>query len=203
MPGLVVILNGVPRSGKSSIARAMQRTLSQSWLNFGVDAMMQHVLPQSQLPGLGLRPGGERPDLEAEVERQFLGLYAAVASLAEQGCSVVVDAGHHDGYSRSLNLLPRCCAQIAHLPTLLVGLYCPIEEILRRRRQSSTEYESAAPGEPVPAPVQRWQDAVHVPGRYDLTLDTGQQSPTACAAAIERALADVKPGTGMVAELAG
>ncbi len=200
--GYVVILNGAPRSGKTSIAKVLQEQQSGFWLNLGVDAMMGSMVPPNRLPGLGLRPGGERPDLERDIERQYLGLYGAVAAFAEQGLNVVVDVGHHDDYSRSLNLLPRCCARIVHLPTLLVGLDCPLEEIMRRRRQSSDGYLSAAAGAPVPLPIQRWQQAVHQPGRYDLRLDAGSLSPDACAAEIMRALEGLTIGQGCVVEMA-
>lgn len=200
--GFVVILNGAPRSGKSSIAQALQEQRPEPWLNLGVDAMMGGIVPPGSLPGLGLRPGGERPDLEDTIERQYLGLYGAVAAFAEQGLNVVVDVGHHDDYSRSLNLLPRCCTRIVHLPVLLVGLDCALEEILRRRQQSSGGYLSASPDEPVPAPVQRWQQAVHALGLYDLRLDTGNRSAADCAAAVAQALEGVGIGRGCAAQLA-
>ncbi|WP_442882060.1 phosphotransferase-like protein [Devosia sp.] len=37
--------------------------------------------------------------------------------------------------------------------------------------------------------MRRWQEAVHVPGIYDLELDTAVLSPQACATAIAQALA--------------
>lgn len=165
--------------------------------------MMANILPAGSLPGLGLRPGGERPDLEEDIQRQYLGLYGAVAAFAEQGLNVVVDVGHHDDYARPMNLLPRCCARIAHLPALLVGLDCSVAEILRRREQSSEQYLSAAPGERVPAPVQRWQQAVHQPGRYDLRVDTGRLAAASCVEVIAQALEHVVVGQGCVAALAG
>ncbi|MCU0502603.1 MAG: chloramphenicol phosphotransferase, partial [Anaerolineae bacterium] len=61
-PGQIIILNGVPRSGKSSIAAAIQQTFDGVWMNLGVDRFMQ-MTPARYLPGIGLRPGGERPDL--------------------------------------------------------------------------------------------------------------------------------------------
>ena len=38
MPGQIVILNGPPRSGKSSIAAAIQESFDGVWMNLGVDA---------------------------------------------------------------------------------------------------------------------------------------------------------------------
>jgi chloramphenicol 3-O phosphotransferase len=40
----------------------------------------------------------------------------------------------------------------------------------------------------VPDPVRRWQTAVHVPGIYDLDVDTAALSPEACAAVIREHL---------------
>lgn len=39
--GQIVILNGAPRSGKSSIARAVQSTFEEPWINLGVDGVMR------------------------------------------------------------------------------------------------------------------------------------------------------------------
>jgi len=43
--------------------------------------------------------------------------------------------------------------------------------------------------------VQRWQDTVHVPGIYDLEVDTSVSSPEQCAAAIRRRLENGAPFT--------
>src|SRR5450755_2019089 len=62
-PGQIIILNGTPRSGKSSIALAIQETFEGVWMNLGVDRF-KPMTPERYQPGIGLRPGGERPDLE-------------------------------------------------------------------------------------------------------------------------------------------
>ncbi len=59
-PGQIIILNGAPRAGKSTIAAAIQDTFEGLWLNLGVDRWMQ-MTPARYQPALGLRPGGERP----------------------------------------------------------------------------------------------------------------------------------------------
>lgn len=188
MTGRIVILNGVPRSGKSSIARAMQAHLPGHWINLGVDAQ-NASLPQALMPGIGLRPGGEMPELEPHVVRLYLALYDAIAAHARQGFDVVADLGHHDVYSRPLGILPACARRMEGLDVLFVGVYCPIEEIMRRRNANPQGGFYAA-GDTVPPPVQRWQDAVHVPGIYDLTVDTGTMSADDCVAAIAALLAD-------------
>lgn len=188
MSGRIVILNGTPRSGKTTIARAMQESLPGQWINLGVDAQ-NRSLPPALMPGIGLRPGGERPDLEPHVVRLYQALYGAIAAHARQGFDVVVDVGHHDAYSTPLRILPKCARFLAGQDVLFVGVHCPIETIMARRNADPQGgFYAAGPG--VPEPVRRWQEAVHVPGDYDLTVDTGCMSTAECVAAIAAALAD-------------
>ncbi len=77
--GQIVVLNGAPRSGKSSIAAAIQQTFEGAWMNLGVDGFMQ-MTPDRYRPGIGLRPGGERPDLEPLVVVLYRAMYEAIAA---------------------------------------------------------------------------------------------------------------------------
>lgn len=186
MTGRIIILNGAPRSGKSSIATAIQSHLPGHWIHLGVDAQ-NRMLPQDLLPGIGLRPGGERPDLEPMVTRLYAGLYGAIAAHAEQGLDVVADLGHHDFYSQPLGILAASARRMAGLGVLFVGVRCPIEVIMARRN-ADPQGGLYVGGPDIPAPVQRWQDAVHDPGIYDLEVDTGSMTPEQCADAIGAAL---------------
>lgn len=184
MTGRIVLLNGAPRAGKSSIARALQAR--GDWLAFGVDAMMAMTPPHLQ-PGIGLRPGGERPDLEDFVQRSYAALFDALAAISDQGLDVVSDIGLHDSYSRPLGITDRLIETLGALPILRVGVLCPIETIMARRN-ADPQGGHYASGNTVPAPVQRWQDTVHAGKRYDLEVDTSALSPEQCADRIEAAL---------------
>ena len=59
------------------------------------------MIPARLRPGIGLRPGGERPDLEDAVVALFGALYAAVVAWSRSGLDVVVDVGHHDDYFKA------------------------------------------------------------------------------------------------------
>ncbi len=187
MPGRIVVLNGAPRSGKSSIAVALQEHDSAPWLNLGVDAQAAMLPPQLR-PGIGLRPGGERPDLEPAVIALYAALYDSIAVHSRAGFNVVTDVGHHDSYSRPPGILGDCARRLAGLPVLFVGVRCPIEVIMARRN-ADPQGGRYAGGDTVPDPVQRWQDAVHQPGIYDLEVDTSQLTPEDAAAEILTALA--------------
>lgn len=186
MAGRIVILNGVPRAGKSSIAGAVMADIPGNWANLGVDAM-NATLPEALLPGMGLRPGGERPELEPMVVTLYAALYEQIAARARAGDDVVVDVGHHDWYSKPLGILAASARQLAGLPVLFVGVRCPIELIMARRN-ADPRGGFYAVGEGVPEPVRRWQEAVHRPGIYDLEVDTGAMTPEQSAAAITAAL---------------
>jgi chloramphenicol 3-O phosphotransferase len=185
LPGQVVILNGTPRSGKSSIAAVMQNTFEGVWMNLGVDRFKQ-MTPDRYQPGIGLRPGGERPDLEPLIVLLYRAMYESIAAHSRLGLSVVVDVGHHDAYAVPRGILPDCARRLAGLPVLFVGVRCPIEAVMQRRR--ATWGADKADDGTAPEPVRRWQQAVHVPGIYDLEVDTSLLSPEACAAVIRQRL---------------
>lgn len=184
--GKIIILNGTPRSGKSSIVAEIQKTFEGVWMNLGVDRFMAATPPQ-YLPGMGLRPGGERPDLEPLLSLLYRALYESIAAHSRLGLNVVTDVGHHDSYSTSLGLLPDCARILQGLPVLFVGVRCPIEIIMERRRSTGWSPESSAE-EPIPPPVHLWQTEVHIPGIYDLEVDTSRLTPPECAEKIRQRL---------------
>lgn len=175
-PGFVVLLNGAPRAGKTSLARALCEEAEGIWINFGVDAMVG-TLPDRLRPGIGLRPGGECPDQEAQVKHLYGGFFAALSAFSRQGINVAADCGIHDAYSQPLAIVGDAAALLEGLPLLFVGVYCRLEEIVNRRERSDpavyagrTELGEVAP------PVLRWQQEVHRDHTYDLVIDTSDKS---------------------------
>jgi chloramphenicol 3-O phosphotransferase len=191
--GQIIILNGAPRSGKSSIATVIQDTFDGPWVNLGVDGFARSVTPARYQPGIGLRPGGERPDIEALIPALYAALYDSIAAHSRQGLNVVVDVGHHDAYSKPLHILADAARRLDGLPVLFVGVHCAIDVIMQRRdevgAQGGASYARTNPDGTIPEPVLRWQQAVHVPGIYDLEVDTAASSPEQCAETIRRRLA--------------
>jgi chloramphenicol 3-O phosphotransferase len=185
-PGQIIILNGAPRSGKSSIVAVIQNTFDGLWMNLGVDRFMQ-MTPAKYLPGIGLRPGGEGPDLEPLIVILYRAMYESIAAHSRLGLNVAVDVGHHDDYTVSRGILPDCARRLRGLPVLFVGVRCPLETIMERRRATGWDAGRAADAA-VPAPVRRWQREVHIPGIYDLEVDTSLLSPEECAATIRQHL---------------
>ncbi len=186
--GQIIILNGTPRSGKSSIVAVIQETFDGLWMNLGVDRFMQ-MTPTRYLPGIGLRPGGERQDIEPLVPILYSAMYESIAAHSRLGLNVVVDVGHHDAYAMKRGILTDSVRRLNALPVLFVGVRCPIEIIMERRQNTGWNVTSAADS-PVPHPVQLWQREVHIPGIYDLEVDTSLLTPAACAEVIRQHLAN-------------
>jgi chloramphenicol 3-O phosphotransferase len=186
-PGQIVILNGAPRSGKSSIVAVIQETFEGPWMNLGVDVFVREVTPKRYRPGMGLRPGEEKHELTPLVPVLYAALYDSIAAHSRAGLNVVVDVGHHDR-----KVLADSARRLSGLPVLFVGVRCPIEVIMERRNRGQAgregEYAVGSESERIPPPVQRWEEAVHTPGIYDVEVDTSVLSPKQCAAVIRRRL---------------
>lgn len=175
MSGQIVILNGAPRAGKSSLAQAIQEQVPGTWLIWGVDAF-NATLPEEVLPGIGLRPGGERPDLEAHLPELFDRYLNVLSGVARSGANVVADLGLHAGHASGFDPMPMFAEALADFSVLFIGIDCALKTIMERRNADPQGgfYEAGAG---VPEPVQRWQDAVHAGKRYDLRIDMGTLSP--------------------------
>jgi chloramphenicol 3-O phosphotransferase len=190
-PGQIVVLNGAPRAGKSSIVAVIQETFNGPWMNLGVDAARQTTPPRCQ-PGIGLRPGETEHEAAPFVPTLYAAWYESIAAHSRAGLNVVVDVAHHDA-----EILADCARRLEGLPVLFVGVRCPIEVIMERRNagQPGREgmYATGSPENPVPEPVALWQRRVHVPGIYDLEVDTSVLSPEECADAIGRRLQGPPP----------
>jgi chloramphenicol 3-O phosphotransferase len=188
--GRIVILNGAPRSGKSSIAKAIRELGSGAWVNLGVDDSMSQ-LPDTLRPGIGLRPGGDRPDLEESVVALYSGLWESVAAHARQGVDVVVDVGLHESFSEPRAIRRDAARRLAGMSVLFVGVRCPLETIWERRARSWGQSESEGM---LREAVQRWQVEVHAGLVYDLEIDTAVLTPEQSADFVLRRIASGPPG---------
>ncbi len=193
--GQIVILNGTPRSGKSSIAAVIQETFDGPWMNMGVDPFKNHIIPKRYSPSIGLRPGGERPDLEPLITVLYAAMYESIAAHSRLGLNVTVDVGHHDAYSKPLGILADSAQRLKGLPVLLVGVRCPIGIVWERRRNTWLKGKEIPEDAPPPDILHKWEHEVHTPGIYDIEVDTSSTSPDQCAEVILQHLIKGPPPT--------
>jgi chloramphenicol 3-O phosphotransferase len=181
---VIVVLNGAPRSGKSSIAAAIQETFDGLWLNIGVDVARQ-MTPVRAQPGIGLRPGERDHPAAPYVPVLYAALWESIASHERLGLNVVADVGLYEPA-----VAGDAARRLAGLPVLFVGLECPDEVVLERRRADPSGYSAAAEA------TRHWREAVHGRWAYDVTVDTSRLTPAECAATIRARLEDGSPFDG-------
>jgi chloramphenicol 3-O phosphotransferase len=181
---VIVVLNGAPRAGKSSIASVIQESFEGTWMNLGVDQARAMTPPKAQ-PGIGLRPGEPTHPAAALVPDLYAAFWSSVAAHADAGLDVVTDVGLYDP-----SIAAEAARRLQGRAVLFVGVRCPIDVVLERRR-------AAAPGaySTDREPAVRWEEAVHSQWTYDLEVDTSTLSPEECTAAIRRRLDDDPPPT--------
>jgi chloramphenicol 3-O phosphotransferase len=147
-----------------------------------------------------------QPEIEALIPALYAALYASVDAHSRHGLNVVVDVGHHDDYSTPLHVLPDAARRLDGLPVLFVGVRCPVEVIMQRRVAGQPgregQYATSTADGTIPEPVLRWQQEVHIPGIYDLEVDTSAMSPAQCAALIRQRLQE-GPAPSAFRRLAG
>lgn len=201
--GQIVILNGPSRSGKTSIAGAMQSCLPGVWMNLGMDVHVT-ATPEAWRPGVGLRPWraegnvGEPgrvtlTELEDMLPTLYAALYESIAAHARLGLNVVADVYHHDFYTRPLGILRDCTRRLHGLPVLFVGVMAPIAVIWERRRATWGQFRDEI-DEKTRESVELAQAAARAHS-YDISFDTSRSTPEECAAAIGDRIAHGPPGS--------
>ena len=178
---MIVVLNGTPRAGKSSIAAAIQECADGVWVNLGVDVSRRTTPPAAQ-PGIGLRPGETSHPAAPFVPVLWSALWESIAAHARLGLDVVADVGLHDPAAASDG-----ARRLAGLPVLFVGVRCSTSVAIERRALSGGYATDVAT-------VEGWDEAVHH-FEYDLEVDTSIASPGECATAITEWLAAGPPPT--------
>ncbi|WP_329459465.1 chloramphenicol phosphotransferase CPT family protein [Streptomyces sp. NBC_01497] len=164
-PGMVILLNGTSSSGKSSIAAELLPILDDTYFHFPVDAF--HALRVDR--------DIADEDLQAEIDRTVKGFHRAVAGMAAAGNNLVVDVP----MSRRWRLLD-CVNLLDPCRVVLVKVYCPLPELLRRE---------AARADRTPGLAAAQYPRVHAHGIHDVECDTARASPRACAERVKAYLA--------------
>lgn len=175
----MIFLNGSTSSGKSTIARELQKRLAEPYLHFGVDDVLQRAplrwhgqadgflftpLPDGRMP-LQIGPAGH-------------GLLRAWRRMLR----TAVDEGQRlilDEVLLEPDMLADWLAVFAGRDVFFVGVHCALPELQRREIARGDRGEGQA---------LSMHDVVHRHGLYDLELDTTATLSTVCADAIVSAI---------------
>jgi chloramphenicol 3-O phosphotransferase len=172
----VILLNGASSSGKTTLARALQRTLEEPFLYFSSD----------QLVAAGVLPAVDRtlttgpwawPTLRP---RFFDGFHRAAGALAAAGNSLIVEhvIEFQSWYDDLREILADC-------DVFYVAVECPLPELERRERERGDRLMGEG--------RSHLQDGVHTWGPYDMHIDTSLSTGEDNARRIQRAFHDRKP----------
>jgi chloramphenicol 3-O phosphotransferase len=180
-PGKIIILNGTSSSGKTCIVRVLQDILDEPYLEAGIDKFIW-MMPSRYLErplwddvlGLADHAGEAGHTLVA-------GMHQAIEALSSTGNNVIAD---------HVLVEPAWLSDIAdrlyELPAYFIGVRCPLEVLEQREQQRKNRTLGQA---------RMQYHLVHIPGIYDLEVDTFTFTPEECAAQIKARIDSDQPPT--------
>jgi chloramphenicol 3-O phosphotransferase len=162
-PATVIFLNGVSSAGKTSIAKILQRTLSEPYLHVQLDRFEEMLPERYDESGVFAWP--------LLFPRLLSGFHHSIAALATAGNNLIVDhvTVIREGWHSSLI---ECAYLLLPFRAYLIGVHCSLEELQRREQIRGDRYRGTA---------ARQFDQVHRYGRYDVEVDTSHASAEECA----------------------
>ena len=183
----MIVLNGGSSSGKTSIARCLQRLLGPTWMTLGVDDLVWALPGGDEVDDLiraqddGDEPAGTEgsikfgPDGSVTVGDDFrraeASWYAGAAAIGRCGTGLILDEVFLGGRSSQ----ERLSSALAGLPVVWVGIRCDPGVAAAREHDRPDRVTGMA----------RLQAArVHEGVVYDLVVDTTAASAADCAGTI-------------------
>ena len=174
MASHVILLNGTPSSGKTTLVRALQEILEPAHWYRSLDDFNKGYLPKVWDKARG---PWSSPEGRAFFHRMIRGYLLSVRAMAEVGHPVVTEAvilpATRDLYLESL----------AGLEVYLFGVRCPLA-VAQERERARTDRNL---GVPIKLDVPEFE-LVHSHGAYDAEVDTSISTVEECVATLSEAL---------------
>jgi chloramphenicol 3-O phosphotransferase len=146
--GKVIFLNGASSSGKTTIAKELQKEAQEPYLHLSIDAFL-HQLPSSLLE--------DRAALAREFPRLLAGFNSSSAAIARAGNNIIVDT-----VLQEPSWIAACVVSFEGLEVFSVGVKCSLEALESREKTRGDRREGMA----------RYQhNRVHSHGVYDIEVD--------------------------------
>ena len=149
--GKIILLSGTSSSGKSTLAKNLQKNLDEPFLHFQLDDFIK-MLP--------------RNDDSEMFERMIRGMNCSIAAFAEEGNNLIVDHVLIDN-----RWLEQCLQLLNNYYVLFVGVDCPLEELKRREKLRDARRQGFA--------EQQFKN-IHKGKSYDVLVNTFEMTPDEC-----------------------
>ena len=163
-PGKIIFLNGVSSSGKSTLAKELQKHLTEVYFHLQLDAFIE-MMP--------------RPDDLDMFMRMVSGMNRSIAAMTEDHINLIVD---HVVIEKAW--MDQCLELLDGRYVLFVGLHCPLEELERREQKRDSRRQGYAR-----AQIKN----IHQGKIYDVELDTHALSVDQCARQVLDFYANKRP----------
>lgn len=155
----VILLNGASSSGKSTLARALQKALPQPYFNYSSDLLVDGGI----LPDVDRTTPDTAYSWNAIRPKFFQAFHRTIPAFAGSGNRLIVEhVVEFDQWLRELVEL------LSEYKVLYVGVICPIPEIESRELRRGNRYIGEG--------RSHIEDGIHTWSGYDLTIDTHAQS---------------------------
>jgi chloramphenicol 3-O phosphotransferase len=181
----VVVLNGGSSSGKSSIARCLQRLLGPTWLTLGDDDLVR-ALPGGESDNSATAPIEFGPDGSVTVGEDFrraeAAWYAGLAAIGRCGTGLILDEIFLGGDASQ----QRLATALDGLPVAWIGVRCDPDVAAAREQRRPDRVTGMA---------RQQASVVHENVHYDLVVDTTAATAADCARQIAGYLASSRPST--------
>ena len=164
IPGKIILINGASSSGKSTLARALQKQLDEPFWHLSIDHLRESgVLPLDRVRAGDFVWKSMRPAF-------FQGFHNALPAIAAAGNNLIVD---HIVETRAW--MTSLLSLLGSVDVYFVGIHCPLVELERRE---------LARGDRRIGEARNDFETIHDFVSYDLELDSTRPADSNAAALI-------------------
>jgi chloramphenicol 3-O phosphotransferase len=160
--GKIVVLNGVPSSGKTTLSKVLQARLPDQFFLLPVD-ILNDISPQKNSLSYNVR-------FTADPKPIMSALFGCVKAFSDNGLNVIVDAAFNDihyPFNTFLNIFPDRDYTVS-----IVHVTCPLEELRRREKERGDRKIGLG---------ESFLTHLDPQDKYDLTIDTFNDTLENCA----------------------
>ncbi len=161
--GRIIFLNGTSSSGKTTIAKALQKVMSKAYLYVSVDNYL-HQLPDAFLE--------DKDWISQALPSLLAGFNNSSAAMAHAGNNVIIDQVLQES-----SWMEPCVQAFEGLDVVFIGVRCPLD-VLEAREKARGDRQAG---------MALYQyDRVHSHGTYDVEVDSSKLSVDECVSVIRK-----------------